>query len=60
MKFETLDLTLGEKLDADGDLEVEFFNEDYNRAESRWIKRNDAIIIAKHLILLFRLDVREV
>ncbi len=51
-------IDVGDKLDSDGDLEIELFNHDY--AESQWIDRRDAIKLAKYLIEIFRLDVKEV
>ncbi len=53
-------LDFGDKLDSDGDLEIELYSINHDSVESRWINRRDAIKIAKHLIELFRLDVKEV
>ena len=53
-------LEIGDKLDSDGDLELEIWSYNDDCGESKWIDRSDAIKLAKHLIALFRLDVKEV
>ena len=53
-------LDVGDKLDSDGHLEVEAWNYGSDSGATKWLKREDAIKLAKHLIELFRLDVKEV
>ncbi len=60
LKIINMGIDVGERLDSDGDLEIEFNFEDDGSTESKWIDRKDAIKLAKHLINLFRLDVKEV
>jgi hypothetical protein len=54
------DLVVGDKLDSDGDLEIELYNDNHDCTESKWLNRESAIKLTKHLIELFRLDVKEV
>ena len=53
-------LEVGDKLDSDGDLELEILSDLHDCTESKWINRDHAIKLAKHLIELFKLDVKEV